>query len=125
MPGVAPNTGAGVLQWLVLQPFRWNANGLPILEQAPPVRRDEMCHGPPEPDMAMEPQAALHGVDHPIASARELAVLGNCAPHGRAPLTDRRRRPTRSPEKREQRLRGTARRSAARTPDSARSQTIR
>jgi len=38
MPGVAPNTGARVLQWLVLQPFRWNANGLPILEQAPPVR---------------------------------------------------------------------------------------
>ena len=93
MPCVASNTRAGVLQWLVLQPFRWNTDGSPILEQELPVRRDEVRHRPAEPDMAMEPQPAIHGVDHPIAPARELAILGNCAPHGRASLTGRRRRP--------------------------------
>ena len=93
MPGVASSTRAGILQRLVLQPFGWNTDGSPILEQELPVRRHEVRHRPAEPDMAMEPQPAIHGVDHPIAPTREFAVLGNCAPHGRASLTDRRRRP--------------------------------
>lgn len=94
MPRVTSDTGARILQWLELQPFSWKADRTAVLEQAIAVRRNEMCHWPAKPDMAMEPQPAIHGVDHPIAPVRELAVLRKCAPHRRALLTDRRPRPT-------------------------------
>lgn len=95
MPRGAPNTGARVLQWLELQPFARKARRPAVLEQEFAVCRNEVCHRAAEPDMAMKPQPTIHGVDHPVAPARELAVLGSCAPHRRAPLTDRRRRPPR------------------------------
>jgi hypothetical protein len=35
-----------------------------------------MCHATPLPHVAVEPEAAVHGVDHPVATLLEFAVRG-------------------------------------------------
>lgn len=71
MPGVAPNSGAGIFQRLELEPMLRQTDGASICEQQLAIRRDEVRHLSPLPQMSMEPEAAIHGVHHPIAELCE------------------------------------------------------
>ena len=73
MPGFAPFTGARILQGFSLQALVRQPDATAVRDQAIAIRGHEVRHGPTEPDMAMEPEAALHRVDHSIATPRELA----------------------------------------------------
>jgi hypothetical protein len=74
MPGVAPLAGTRVLERLVLKARRREADALAVREQALSVGRDKVRHLPAVPDVAVEPQPAVHREDHPVAPRGELAV---------------------------------------------------
>src|SRR6185503_20753513 len=79
MPRIAANTGARVLERLVLQALCGNADGLAVLQQERLVRGDEVRHAPALPHMAMKPEPAIHCVDHPVTSLVELSELQRAA----------------------------------------------
>jgi hypothetical protein len=72
MPGVAPLAGARILQRLSLQALVRQTHTATIREQSIAIGGHEMCHTAAKPDMAVEPESAVHRVDHSIAAAREL-----------------------------------------------------
>jgi len=76
MPRFAPLFRSRIAQRLVLQAIGGNAQRLTVGNQARPIRADEVHHGATEPHVPMEPQAAVHGVDHAIATFGELAGIG-------------------------------------------------
>ena len=76
MPRVPPEPCARVLERLELQALLGEADSPAILEQPRAVGGDEMCHATPLPHVAVEPEAAVHGVDHPVAALLEFAVRG-------------------------------------------------
>ena len=79
MPGITPDPGAGILQWLELQPAFRQTHCASIPDQPFSVRRDEVRHFAPLPHMTVQPQATVHGVDHPLATLHELDVVyGAC-----------------------------------------------
>ena len=73
VPCRASLAGPGILQRLVLQPVRCETNGRAVLEEQQAIGADEMRHGCAQPDVAVQPQSAVHGVDHPVATVTELA----------------------------------------------------
>ena len=76
MPRVAPIPRPGVLQRFVLETRGRQSHGAAVGEQALAIGRDEMGHRAALPDMAMEPETAVHRVDHPLATVVELAIQG-------------------------------------------------
>lgn len=78
MPGFAQFTGPRVFERLVLQAFRWQADSRAIREQLVAIGRDEMRHRAAAPDVPMQPQAAFHREDHPLAARCEFAVGRLC-----------------------------------------------
>ena len=68
MPGVAAFPGAGILERLELQPRSGQSDGAPVGEQQLTVHGDQVRHRAPLPDMPVQPEPAVHGVDHPVAS---------------------------------------------------------
>src|SRR5688572_25365819 len=74
MPGLDAHAGARVLQRFVLQPRSRKADPRAICEQLLLVRRYEVCHWTPAPNMPMHPEAAIHRVDHPFTTRGELAI---------------------------------------------------
>jgi hypothetical protein len=74
MPRVASDARARILQRLELKPTRRETDARSIGEQALSVRRHEVSHRTPFPDVTVEPEAAVHGMDHPLATQRELAI---------------------------------------------------
>jgi hypothetical protein len=73
MPGVATNAGTRILEGLELEALGGNSGSASVGEEALSVGRDEMRQEPSLPDVPMEPEAALHGVDHSVATGVELA----------------------------------------------------
>lgn len=73
MPGVATDAGTRVLERLELESFGGNADSASVGEEALSVGRDEVRQEPSLPHVAMEPEAAIHGVDHSVATGVELA----------------------------------------------------
>jgi len=73
MPGVASDAGSRVLEGFELESLRGNSDATPVGEQPFSVRRNEVRERPPLPHMAMQPEAAIHRVDHTFATRPELA----------------------------------------------------
>jgi hypothetical protein len=73
VPGVSTNAAARILERFELERFGGDAHTPAIGEEQCSVRGDEVRHGPPLPYVSMEPQTAIHGVDHPIAPGAKLA----------------------------------------------------
>lgn len=67
MPRVTANSRAGILEWLELEACGWNAYRRAEVEKTFAVRRYEMRHRPPLPDVPMQPETAIHGVNHSFA----------------------------------------------------------
>jgi hypothetical protein len=82
VPCVATQAGTRILERLELQARGWNADCSTILEQPFSIGGNQVGHRTTLPDMSMEPESAVHGVDHSLAP--------------RAELFEERRRPTAS-----------------------------
>lgn len=74
MPRRAPLSGPRILERLVLETPRRKARPRAVGEQLLPIRADEMRQQLSLPAMPVQPQSAVHGVDHPVAPTGELAV---------------------------------------------------
>jgi len=87
VPGISSSTGAGIFQGPVLQPVFAQSELPSVAEQLCPVRRDEVGERLALPHMVMEPQAAIHCVDHSFAAVIKLlnvewvAQLRHDVPH--------------------------------------------
>ena len=72
MPSLSTGRIAWVFERMILQSIRRQAHARAPREQPRPVRGDEMGEASAEPEMSMQPETAVHRVDHPIASRAEL-----------------------------------------------------
>lgn len=90
MPCVAPFTRARILERLVLQPLWRQPHAASICQQAFAVRGNEVSHRPAIPHVPVQPEAARHGVNHPLpprtklTERRECCGLGNLVSSWRA-----------------------------------------
>lgn len=75
MPSLAAFTAARILEGMVLQAFRGNADPASPREQPLAVRRHQVRHGSTEPHVAMQPEPSVHRVNHAITPPRELDPL--------------------------------------------------
>lgn len=75
MPRVTPDAIARILERVVLQPFRRDPDAFAPAEQAAAIRGDQVREAPLLPEMAMEPEAATHRVDHARSPIAELDPL--------------------------------------------------
>ena len=93
MPCVASKARPWILEGLELQSLCRQANRAPICEESLSIGRHQVCHGVALPSVTVQPEAAVHGEDHPISSMVELAVhqcdfgphASSCAPCVAAP----------------------------------------
>jgi hypothetical protein len=74
MPCVASHASTWILERFVLEAGDWKSHGASIFDQTLSISGDEVCHWTTLPEMAMEPQAAIHRVNHPLASQRKLTI---------------------------------------------------
>ena len=74
MPCVAAEARPWILERLELQSFCRQANRTSICEEALSIGRHQVCHWVTLPSVTVQPEAAVHGEDHPISSIVELAV---------------------------------------------------
>jgi hypothetical protein len=74
MPRVTSHAGTWILEWFVLEAGHWKSHGASIFDQTLSIGGDEVCHWATPPEMAMEPQAATHRVNHPLTSQRKLTI---------------------------------------------------
>jgi hypothetical protein len=74
MPRVASHAATWILERFVLQAGTWKTHRASIGDQALAIGGDEVRHWVTLPEMAMEPQAAIHRVNHPLTSQRELTI---------------------------------------------------
>ena len=75
MPRVASLTGARILQRFFLESLVRQPHAAPVREQEVAIGRDEVCHGPAEPGVTMEPETTVHRMNHPVATSREFPRL--------------------------------------------------
>jgi hypothetical protein len=57
-------------------------------EQSLTIGRHEVCHLAPFPDMAVQPQTAIHRVNHPGAARPKFSVIRTCRELARRFRTD-------------------------------------
>ena len=76
MPGFAALLGARVLEWFVLQPLLGEPKRLTVCDQAGAVGTHQVHERFALPDVAMQPQPAVHRVNHPVAALVELVAPG-------------------------------------------------
>lgn len=74
MPRCASHSGSRILEWFVLETRLGNSDATAVLEQTFAIRRYQVRHRTPLPDVTVQPEAAVHGVDHPFTSRAEFAV---------------------------------------------------
>ena len=79
MPRRASRARAGILEWLVLKPFRCEADLSSVGEKKSAIGGDEVRQRPAFPGVTMEPEAAIHGVDHPVAPRSKLDIARDVA----------------------------------------------
>lgn len=83
MPCVAARRASRIFQWLELQALERNADRKAVLDEKGFVRGYEVSHRTTSPHVAMQPQPAVHGVDHPVAAFRELPIRRRDTRHAR------------------------------------------
>lgn len=74
MPGILSNTGARVLEGLVLQAMRGKAEGIAEGEESCLIGGNEVDQWGAKPHVPVQPEAPVHGVDHSFASQKEFAA---------------------------------------------------
>lgn len=67
MPRVASHSGAGIFKWFELESRGRDADRRTIPQKTLAVGGYQVGHRPSLPHMPMQPEAALHGVNHPFA----------------------------------------------------------
>ena len=73
MPRLASGSRARILERFVLKPFGRKSGVSTVREQQIAVGGNEVRHLASLPDVSMEPEAAIHGVDHSLAPRSEFA----------------------------------------------------
>lgn len=73
MPCFATGSRARILEGLELEPLNRNSDAASVREEALSVGRDEMRERPSLPYVPVEPEAAIHGVNHSFATRPEFA----------------------------------------------------
>jgi hypothetical protein len=68
VPGIPADPGAWILQRLELEPVRRQANLSAVPQEPLPIRRYQVGHWRSLPRMPMQPETAIHGVDHSVAT---------------------------------------------------------
>lgn len=53
---------------MILQPSRGNSHARSPIEKALTIGGDEVGHAPTEPNVAVQPEPAFHGVNHSVTS---------------------------------------------------------
>ena len=74
MPCIAPHRRARILQWLELKTRRGQADQGTVLEQPLPIGGHEVGHFPTHPYVPVQPEPAIHRVDHPVATSSKLTI---------------------------------------------------
>jgi hypothetical protein len=72
VPGFASVTGARIPERLSLQTLVRQPDATAIGEQAIAVGGHQVSHRPAKPDVTMEPQTAIHCVNHAVTTPGEL-----------------------------------------------------
>ena len=80
MPRVSAFTRSRILQRFELKTFSGDTNPSAIREKLHLVRRDEMRHRSTLPDVTVQPEAAIHCVQHSVPSALEFAMQWHGVP---------------------------------------------
>jgi hypothetical protein len=73
MPSVTSLGGTRVLQRFVLKPFVRQPDKPSEEKEAVPVCRHQVRHCASLPAMVVQPEAAVHGMYHPVAATHELS----------------------------------------------------
>jgi len=75
MPGIATNPVARIAKRLVLQPLGIQSHRASVCDEKRTVARNEMCHWPSHPDVAVQPKSAGHRVRHSVPAAPKLTPV--------------------------------------------------
>jgi hypothetical protein len=78
MPRIAADPRAGILQRLELETALPEPDRLAESEQSLSIGRDEVRHLAPFPDVAVQPQAPVHRVNHPRTTGLKLSIFRTC-----------------------------------------------
>ena len=78
MPRVAANARTWILQRFELKPGFAESDRRAKAKQSLPIGRDEVRHLAPFPDVAVQPQTAIHRVNHPRAAGPKFPILRTC-----------------------------------------------
>lgn len=97
MPRIPSDTRSGILESFELETIVCESYGATKFKEPFPISGDQVCHWPTLPSVAMKPESAVHGEDHPVATTCKFAVArGTGSSHTRVPqfsvlrrLTDR------------------------------------
>jgi hypothetical protein len=65
VPRLAAHGGARIAKRLVLETTRRNADGVSVLKQPIAIGTYKVDHGLTQPDVPVQPEPAVHGVNHP------------------------------------------------------------
>ena len=75
VPRIAANACPRIFQWLELEAGLPEPDCRAKSEQSLTIGRHEVRHLAPFPDVAVQPQAAIHCVNHPGAAGPKLSIL--------------------------------------------------
>jgi hypothetical protein len=75
MPCLVALSGAGILERMVLEPLGRQSYAITPRKEPLAVGRDQVRHRPTEPHVSMQPETAVHGVDHSVATTGKLLPL--------------------------------------------------
>jgi len=78
MPRIAPNARAGIFQRFELETGFPESDRRAESKQSLTIGRDEVRHLAPFPDVAAQPQTAIHRVNHPGSAGPKLSILWTC-----------------------------------------------
>jgi hypothetical protein len=74
VPRITTQPRARILEGLELKAGLTHAYCRAKSQQALAIGRDQVGHLPPFPDMAVKPQSAVHGVNHPVAARSKFTI---------------------------------------------------
>jgi len=79
VPGGAANTRPRIFEWLELQAIGIDADGGAVAQEKVPIGRDEVGERAALPSVSVQPEPAIHCVDHPLAAFVEFSKLRSLA----------------------------------------------
>jgi len=78
VPRIPPDARARIFQRFELEAGLTEPDGRAKSEQPLTIGRDEVRHLTPFPDMAVQPQTAIHRVNHPGTAGSKLSIFRTC-----------------------------------------------